>query len=62
MDDLDLNTYLRRKMSQEKDSIQEVLMDGVLKDMEHYKNLQGRLEMLKIVEMHITEFHKENKF
>jgi len=62
MDDLDLNTYLRRKMSEEKDSIQEVLVDGMLKDMEHYKNLQGRLEMLKIVERHIREFHKENKF
>ena len=34
-------------------------MDGVLKDMEHYKSLQGELIALNLVEDTIRQFYKE---
>jgi len=38
------------------------MMEGMLKDIEHYKSLQGQLEVLNLVEMTIKDFYKENKF
>ena len=49
-------------MSAKRNSISSVLNDGLLKDMEHYKHLQGQIEMLNFVELSIQEYYKENKF
>ena len=34
-------------------------MDGVLKDMEHYKSLQGQLEVIYLVEETIRQYYKD---
>jgi len=62
MDDLDLASYLRKVIAEKRSDISNVLMDGMLKDVEHYKNLQGQLEVLKLIEMNISDFYKGNKF
>jgi len=62
MSDLSLLDSLKKDISQKRADITTVMTDGMLKDMEHYKNLQGQLEMLNFIEMSIQEFYKENKF
>jgi len=62
MDDLNLAASLKRTVAERRDQIQTVMMDGMLKDIEHYKSLQGQLEVLNLVEMTIKDFYKENKF
>lgn len=59
MDDIDLGSRLKRVMGDRRKLIQEVLMDGMLKDIEHYKSLQGELTALNLVEETIREFYKE---
>jgi hypothetical protein len=61
MDDLNLAASLKRTVAERRDQIQTVMMEGMLKDIEHYKSLQGQLEVLN-VEMTIKDFYKENKF
>ena len=41
MDDIDLGSRLKRMLEERRELISEVLMDGMLKDMDHYKSLQG---------------------
>jgi hypothetical protein len=62
MDDLNLAASLKRTIAERRDQIQTVMMEGMLKDIEHYKSLQGQLEVLNLVEMTIKDFYKENKF
>ena len=62
MDELTLASTLKRAMDERRSQIQEVMMEGMLKDIEHYKSLQGQLEVLNLVEMTIKDFYKENKF
>jgi hypothetical protein len=62
MDDLNLAASLKRTVAERRDQIQTVMMEGMLKDIEHYKSLQGQLEVLNLVEMTIKDFYKENKF
>tara|TARA_R110000803_G_scaffold189283_1_gene251733 strand:+ start:366 stop:554 length:189 start_codon:yes stop_codon:yes gene_type:complete len=62
MDDLDLAGYIKKIIAEKRGDIQNVLMEGMLKDVEHYKNLQGQLEVLKLIEMNISDFYKGNKF
>tara|TARA_R100001369_G_scaffold71210_1_gene99067 strand:- start:786 stop:974 length:189 start_codon:yes stop_codon:yes gene_type:complete len=62
MSDLSLLDSLKKDMSNKRLDITNVMADGMLKDMEHYKHLQGQLEMLNFIEMSIQEFYKENKF
>ena len=62
MDDIDLVSYLKKEMSNRRALVTGTMTDGLLKDMEHYKNLQGQLEMLNFIEMSISDFYKENKF
>jgi hypothetical protein len=62
MDDLNLAASLKRTVAERRDQIQTVMMEGMLKDIEHYKSLQGKLEVLNLVEMTIKDFYKENKF
>ena len=59
MDDIDLGSRLKRIMEDRRELIREVLMDGMLKDIEHYKSLQGELTVINLVEDTIREFHKE---
>ena len=59
MDDIDLGNRLKRVLQERRDLIQEVLMDGLLKDIEHYKTLQGELTVITLVEEAIRDFYKE---
>ncbi len=59
MDDIDLGSRLKRVMAERRDLIREVMMDGMLKDIEHYKSLQGELTVINLVEDTIKEFYKE---
>lgn len=62
MSDIDLINHLKKEISRKREDITSVMTEGMLKDMEHYKNLQGQLEMLNFIEMSISDFYKENKF
>ena len=59
MDDIDLGNRLKRVLQERKDLIQEVLMDGLLKDIEHYKSLQGELVIINLVEDTIRQYYKD---
>ena len=59
MDDIDLCSRLKRDMAERREHIREVIMDGMLKDIEHYKRLQGELTVINLVEETIKEFYKE---
>ncbi len=59
MDDIDLGSRLKRVMAERRELIREVMMDGMLKDIEHYKSLQGELTVINLVEDTIKEFYKE---
>jgi len=59
MDDIDLGNRLKRVLQDRRDLIQEVLMDGLLKDIEQYKTLQGELTVITLVEEAIRDFYKE---
>ena len=59
MDDIDLGNRLKRVLQDRRDLIQEVLMDGLLKDIEHYRTLQGELTVITLVEEAIRDFYKE---
>ncbi len=62
MDELNLASRIKRTIADRRMQIQEVLMNGMLKDIDHYKSLQGQLEVLNLVEMNIKDYYKENKF
>ncbi len=59
MDDIDLGSRLKRVMAERRELIREVMMEGMLKDIEHYKSLQGELTVINLVEETIKEFYKE---
>ncbi len=59
MDDIDLGSRLKRILSERRELIREVLMDGMLKDIEHYKSLQGELVIINLVEDTIREYYKD---
>ena len=59
MDDIDLGSRLKRMLEERRELISEVLMDGMLKDMDHYKSLQGELTIIILVEDTIRDFYKE---
>tara|TARA_R110000824_G_scaffold150092_1_gene320531 strand:+ start:997 stop:1185 length:189 start_codon:yes stop_codon:yes gene_type:complete len=62
VDELNLADTLKRTIAGRRDQIRDVMMDGMLKDIEHYKSLQGQLEVLLLIEMTIKEYFKESKF
>tara|TARA_R110000796_G_C14241950_1_gene397399 strand:+ start:199 stop:390 length:192 start_codon:yes stop_codon:yes gene_type:complete len=62
MDELTLVGSLKRAIADRRAQIQEVLMNGMLKDIDHYKTLQGQLETLNLIEMTISEHYRETKF
>ena len=59
MDDIDLGSRLKRILSERRELIREVLMGGMLKDIEHYKSLQGELVIINLVEDTIREYYKD---
>jgi len=46
MDEIDLMAKIKRLIESREKQIQETLMSGGLKDIEHYKYLQGELSAL----------------
>lgn len=59
MDDIDLGSRLKRVLQERRQLISDVLMDGMLKDIEHYKSMQGELTIINLVEDTIRDFYKE---
>ena len=58
MDEYGLLDFIKRKVQERENQISETLMSGSLKDIEHYKYLQGELSALYYVENEIKEFYK----
>lgn len=61
MDDIDLADKLKRVIEDRRSLIVTTMTDGLLKDIEHYKSLQGELTALNLVESEISQYFKENK-
>ena len=59
MDDLDLQSRIDRTIRERRALINETLMNGLLKDMEQYKNLQGELRALDFIEETILDYLKK---
>jgi|TARA_E500000318_G_C3496875_1_gene186773 hypothetical protein len=62
MSEIDLADSLKRVIEERREMIANTMMDGLLKDIEHYKSLQGELNALSLVDMAIKDYFKENKF
>ena len=58
MDEIAFFDKLKKITETRKEQIQDTLMSGGLKDIEHYKYLQGELSALYYVENEIKEFYK----
>ena len=50
---------IKKKIERRESQIQETLMSGSLKDMEHYKYLQGELNALYFIANEISDLAKE---
>jgi hypothetical protein len=61
MDDIDLADKIRRIIDDRRDLIQTTMMDGLLKDIEHYRSLQGEITALNLIEQEISQYFKDNK-
>lgn len=59
MDELDLQSKIQRIIRERRALIEETLMNGLLKDMEQYKYLQGELRALDLVRETIQDYLKE---
>ena len=59
MDDLDLQSRIDRTIRERRALIQEMLMSGLLKDMEQYKFVQGELRALDFVEETMKDYLKK---
>ncbi len=59
MDEIDLFSKIKRLISDRENQIQETLMSGGLKDIEHYKYLQGELSALYYIANELSEINKE---
>ena len=60
-DDVDLASAVKRMIEDRRSLIVETMCEGMLKDMEHYKSLQGELTALNLVEQHIQEFYAKGE-
>ncbi len=60
MDDIDLAGKIKRVIEDRRELIRGTLMDGLLKDMEHYKSLQGELVALNLIESEISQHFKDS--
>ena len=59
MDDIEVIDFIKKKIDAREKQIQETFMSGGLKDMEHYKYLQGELNALYFVLDEITNIGKQ---
>ena len=59
MDDIEVIDFIKKKIDAREKQIQETFMSGGLKDMEHYKYLQGELNALYFVLDEISNIGKE---
>jgi hypothetical protein len=59
MDEIALIDKIKRLLEQREKQIQETLMSGSLKDMEHYKYLQGELSALYYIANEISDLGKD---
>ena len=57
--DISLIDQIKKKIELRDSQIQETLMSGSLKDMEHYKYLQGELNALYFIANEISDLAKE---
>ena len=57
--DISLKDQIKKKIELRESQIQETLMSGSLKDMEHYKYLQGELNALYFIANEISDLAKE---
>ena len=60
MDDIDLAGKIKRVIEDRRELIRGTLMDGLLKDIEHYKSLQGELVALNLIESEISQHFKDS--
>ena len=60
MDDIELIEKIKRTISERELQIPETLMSGGLKDIEHYKYLQGELSALYYITNELQEHFKDN--
>ena len=58
MDDIALIDKIKRLIEAREKQIQETLMSGALKDIEHYKYLQGELSALYYIANEISDMGK----
>ena len=61
MDDIDLADKIKRIIDDRRDLIQTTMMDGLLKDIEHYRSLQGELTALNLIQQEVSQYFKDNK-
>ena len=59
MDDITLAEKIKRVIEDRQSLIQTTMMDGMLKDIEQYKSLQGELVSINLVEDTIREYYKD---
>tara|TARA_R100000700_G_C3070085_1_gene80706 strand:+ start:49 stop:231 length:183 start_codon:yes stop_codon:yes gene_type:complete len=59
MDDLDVLDFIKKRLAEKREQISETLMSGSLKDMEHYKYLQGELSLIYYLEDEISDIGKK---
>lgn len=59
MNDIDFLDKLKKLLEDRERQVQETLMSGGLKDMEHYKYLQGELSALYYIQNEIADIFKQ---
>ena len=59
MDDITIIDLIMKRLSDKKNQINEILMSGSLKDMEHYKYLQGELSVIYFLEDELRDIGKQ---
>ena len=59
MDEIQFIEYIKKKIDAREKQVQETFMSGGVKDMEHYKYLQGELNALYFVLDEISNIGKE---
>ena len=60
MDEITFFDKLKKITETRKEQIQDTLMSGGLKDMEHYRYLQGELSALYYMQTELKSFFKED--
>lgn len=59
MDEIEVIDLIKKTISEREQQIQETLMSGALKDIEHYKYLQGELSALYYIANAISDMGKD---